>query len=588
MSTTTVSRVDATHPVLAQLVDAATRSFTGSVEVSVKDSAARDLKVVVWFEDGAIYAVHADGWTPPDAAYVLHRTGQDFSGLDIPPFQAAYEAERAGRQLMTAADLDLPRRDWAYGLLASALTWSKPSISRNRRASTDSNLITATNWQAVTADVAARVDGLESAWRVVCESLKAAGITPVSATRACGVLAVHIEGSRLFTGGESLDLAAGRRGLSRYAILEELARAILSGAAPSFAQAPPTDEQQLIPEHWEDPERAWGWVGEVPVTVQAQAQAQAQAQPEVVADADVAAHEPLEPLALEAEVEEAFEEPARFVTPDPSEYAEVASEWEPEPAPYAAAEPDPVPDAVAEPAVQGAEGGARELLESWLKSSVSGADATIRMSIVQRMVDSAHAEAAARHQDVSRAQDELSAAVGDARSAASIVSNARAMLGEAHDALEDAEREVARVRAQFSGVMAAAAQAADRAAATAAAARNEDAALQALRAQVASQEAVAASAGRAADQAAREQVSTQAEVDQSAAPALERVTDAAEVIRLTAVTPAQDELDEANRRSAAAAQVAAAAGRGVEINLAAAAQAQAIADSLNFGEPEAA
>ena len=582
MSTTTVSRVDATHPVLAQLVDAATRSFTGSVEVSVKDSAARDLKVVVWFEDGAIYAVHADGWTPPDAAYVLHRTGQDFSGLDIPPFQAAYEAERAGRQLMTAADLDLPRRDWAYGLLASALTWSKPSISRNRRASTDSNLITATNWQAVTADVAARVDGLESAWRVVCESLKAAGITPVSATRACGVLAVHIEGSRLFTGGESLDLAAGRRGLSRYAILEELARAILSGAAPSFAQAPPTDEQQLIPEHWEDPERAWGWVGDVPVAVQAQVQ------PEVVADPHIAAHERVEPQALEAEVEEAFEEPARFVTPDPSEYAEVASEPELEPAPYAAAEPEPMPEPVAEPVAQGAEGGARELLESWLKSSVSGADATIRMSIVQRMVDSAHAEAAARHQDVARAQDELAAAVGDARSAASIVSNARAMLGEAHDALEDAEREVARVRAQFSGVMAAAAQAADRAAATAAAARNEDAALQALRAQVASQEAVAASAGRAADQAAREQVSTQAEVDQSAAPALERVTDAAEVIRLTAVTPAQDELDEANRRSAAAAQVAAAAGRGVEINLAAAAQAQAIADSLNFGEPEAA
>jgi hypothetical protein len=584
MSTTTVSRVDATHPVLAQLVDAATRSFTGSVEVSVKDSAARDLKVVVWFEDGAIYAVHADGWTPPDAAYVLHRTGQDFSGLDIPPFQAAYEAERAGRQLMTAADLDLPRRDWAYGLLASALTWSKPSISRNRKASTESNLITATNWQAVTADVAARVDGLESAWRVVCESLKAAGITPVSATRACGVLAVHIEGSRLFTGGESLDLAAGRRGLSRYAILEELARAILSGAAPSFAQAPPTDEQQLIPEHWEDPERAWGWVGDVPVAVQAHVP------PEVVADAYVAQSEPVEPPELEAEVEESFEEPARFVVPDPSEYAEVALEpdAEPEPAPYAAAEPDPVPDAVAEPAAQGAEGGARELLESWLKSSVSGADATIRMSIVQRMVDSAHAEAAARHQDVARAQDELAAAVGDARSAASIVSNARAMLGEAHDALEDAEREVARVRAQFSGVMAAAAQAAGRAAATAAAARNEDAALQALRAQVASQEAVAASAGRAADQAAREQVSTQAEVDQSAAPALERVTDAAEVIRLTAVTPAQDELDEANRRSAAAAQVAAAAGRGVEINLAAAAQAQAIADSLNFGEPEAA
>lgn len=136
MSTTTASRVDATHPALAQLVDAATREFTGSVDVSVKDSASRDLQMTVWLEDGAIYAVHASGWTPPDAAYVRHRTGRDFSEAGVPAFQAAYDTERDGHQLMTAADMDLARRDWAYGLLASALTWAPLGASGHRRQST--------------------------------------------------------------------------------------------------------------------------------------------------------------------------------------------------------------------------------------------------------------------------------------------------------------------------------------------------------------------------------------------------------------------------------------------------------------------
>jgi len=65
ISVTTTSRVDATTPVLAQLVDAAKKGFTGSLEVSSKDSAGRDLQVTVWLEDGNIYAVRADGRTPP-------------------------------------------------------------------------------------------------------------------------------------------------------------------------------------------------------------------------------------------------------------------------------------------------------------------------------------------------------------------------------------------------------------------------------------------------------------------------------------------------------------------------------------------
>ena len=48
MSVPTTTRVDASAPVLAQLVDAATKDFTGSLEVSATDAAGRDLQVVVW------------------------------------------------------------------------------------------------------------------------------------------------------------------------------------------------------------------------------------------------------------------------------------------------------------------------------------------------------------------------------------------------------------------------------------------------------------------------------------------------------------------------------------------------------------
>lgn len=56
MSVTTTSRVDATTPVLAQLVDAATKGFTGSLEVSSRDASGRTLAVSIWLEDGAICA----------------------------------------------------------------------------------------------------------------------------------------------------------------------------------------------------------------------------------------------------------------------------------------------------------------------------------------------------------------------------------------------------------------------------------------------------------------------------------------------------------------------------------------------------
>ena len=72
MSVTTTSRVDATTSVLAQLVDTATKGFTGSLEVSSRGASGRTLAVSIWLEDGAICAVHAGGWLDP-ATTATHR-----------------------------------------------------------------------------------------------------------------------------------------------------------------------------------------------------------------------------------------------------------------------------------------------------------------------------------------------------------------------------------------------------------------------------------------------------------------------------------------------------------------------------------
>ncbi len=52
MSAPNEIRVDASHPVLAAIVEAANKGFTGTLEVDTKDSAGRDLQAVVLLEDG--------------------------------------------------------------------------------------------------------------------------------------------------------------------------------------------------------------------------------------------------------------------------------------------------------------------------------------------------------------------------------------------------------------------------------------------------------------------------------------------------------------------------------------------------------
>lgn len=573
MSVTTTSRVDATAPVLAQLVDAAMRGFTGSLEVSSRDSTGRDLQLVVWLEDGSICAVHSPGWVPPAAEYVLHRTGYDFSQQAESPFKLAYETVVDGQPLLTAADLDAPRRDWAYGLLASSLTWPKPKFKRVKKVTSGTNRINPSPWQLVTADVAARVDGLESAWRVVCESLEAAGIRPVSAGRACAVMGVLIGGHPLFDGSECLDQVAGRSGLSRYTVLEELSRAILSGAVPQFTQAGAPAVQMAVPEFWEDPANAWGWVAEAPVQL---VEAAVPVEPEVVP-------EPVDEQAAESELDmepvlpEGYVEPELMVEPEPDE-----------PEPATEPEPDTESEPVVEPelkitlAVEPDPTCARDLINGWLQGSTSERDAAVRGQIVSRLISGVKTAAQDRANDVARAADELDRADNEAHQSVDGVSAAIAALTTAQEALVQAEVEVARVQSEFAGVMRAARDATSRASARAAQLAAEEAASAELHEQATVQDGTVVSARQVAAQAAQVAEAAELEVAQTAAPALASARSVAQMVRTGTVAPAQDASDAAQQRSVAAAHAVSAASRSLEGSAAAAEDARIYASEFDF------
>lgn len=524
MSVTTMSRVDATHPVLAQLVDAASKGFTGALEVTTTDSLGRDLQVQVWLEDGQVRAVHANGWAPPAAAYAYARTGQDFSDQDD-PLKAAYTAERNGQPLLDADTIDAARRDWAYGLLAAALTWAKPRITRVKKAVATENKILPSPWQMVTADVAARVDGLESAWRVVCDALTQAGIPPVPAGRACGILAVRIEGHPTFTGAESLDQTAGRAGISRYTILEELSRAILSGAPVQFGQAAPPQTQLLVPEHWEDPTRSWGWVDEQrPEPVNAQVDDPEPAPEEEPPAADVSA---------QVSAEEDLDELEQLVATAPP------------------LDPEPEPVHVVGPAAPSLTS-ARQLIQAWLEDSTDESDAAVRGAIVHRLVTSAHQEAQLRAEEFHTAKEALQAAEMDAEASQLVIARAQEALVEAQSALDQAEIQVQRVEAEYADIVQAARDAAEHAEATHADAEAAEAELTRLMELLADQEKVAVTARAKADESRVAAQDAARQVDETAGPVLAQARELAEQVRQNALLPAAEGLRSARDRAGAA------------------------------------
>lgn len=546
MSVTTMSRVDATHPVLAQVVDAASRGFTGALEVTTTDSMGRELQVQVWLEDGQIRAVDANGWTAPAAAFVLARTGVDLSDQED-PLKAAYLAVRDGEPLLDADAADAARRDWGYGLLASSLTWAKPRVRRIKNAPAPSHAkMLPSPWQRVTADVAARVDGLESAWRVVCDALTQAGIPPVPAGRACGVLAVLIEGHPLFTGAETLDQTAGRAGMSRYAVLEELSRAILSGAPVQFGRAGAPEVQLLVPEHWEDPNRSWGWVDEQrPDPVEAQVDVDVEAAPaEPAPELDVEPGDTDAPTGVEPfEAVDDLEELDQMVA--------------------APAEPEPDLAEVVTLPVQH-QASARQLLDAWLQDSADPADASVREAIVRRLILSAHEEARQRAVELTAAQEAFRAAEADAQLSQAAIARAQEAVTSAQSALEQAEAQVRRVEAEYADVMRAARDAAEAAEVAQESAEAAEAELTRLMDLLRDAEQAAVQARDEATRCREVADAAAREVAETAGPVVEKARALTEKVREEVLAPAQDELRAAEERASSSARTAQAARGAVE------------------------
>jgi hypothetical protein len=422
----------------------------------------------------------------------------------------------------------------------------KPKIRRGRKAAVKVNKMNLSPWEVVTADVAARVDGLESSWQVVCKALTHAGFTPVSAARACGVLAVRIEGSDLFTGAESLDQTAGRCGVSRYVVLEELSRAILSGRVPIFTQAATPDVQLMVPEHWEDPARSWGGVEPVITKVRVEAEVQ----PTPVEPEPVVEQEVVEPVTVE---------PTMPVVPEPEPAQELA----------------PVVDTGGGPA------SARDLIDGWLASSADTADAHVRGSIVSRLVESARTEAQARVNDLGVAHERLTQATADAHTCDMTVRTANEQLSQAQDAMARAETELAQVQAEHADIIQGAKDATENAAAVHAKLTADEETLAELNAQVAAQEVVVADDHAAAQSASQMAEDARAVVEVTAGPILETANGLAVKIRHEVLDPALTLLAEANQARDDAEKVVSAARQVLKFATTAEERARMVVDTVN-------
>lgn len=525
-SSESTERVDATHPVLAQIVDAASRGFTGSVDIAATDSVGRDLQVSVYLDEGSINAVHAVGWEPPAAEYVRFATGHDFSDREEPAFKLAYETPGDdGQPLMDSDAIDRARRAWAYGLLAATLTWDRPKLSRTKKAMPAGNRIIPSPWQRVMADISARVEGMQSGWQVVCDALQTAGIPPVSAGHAGGGLAVLISGHPMFDGTASLDRVAGQNGLTRYAVVDELSNQIVSGVPVDFRPAAADDAPILIPEHWEDPARPWGRAS---VTL-----------PVVEVDQ---APDPEPAGELEPEPEMELEEP---VTDDEFLMATLGG-GEVEQSGARDAEVDVVPEPVTPIGAAPSEpSDADALLTQFLSESTDDGDALVRGSIVRRLRDSAQEEAERRDAEVAQLEREAQQARQNEQRSAAAVAAADRELDDAKGAMAQAAAEVERLTAEHADHIESARVAQEAADTAEQVVSDVQEQILALRAQVAELEQREAQARTAAATARATAEEARSQVDQVAGPVLQQANDIVERVRIKVLVPAQQRSAEA-------------------------------------------
>lgn len=349
---------------LSALSEASRKSFTGSITYS---SLGHD--VAVFCEDGNVVAVHSPSFEPPVVTYLRWRTGVDLGGRND-PLADAYD-----QQLIDADTIDTIARDWAYGLLASAVTWDKPKIKHTKRVTVTKNVFGDSTWARVSADVSGRVSDLVSSWSTITEYLEQLGFEPRPAAHACTRLTVMIPEHPLFTGEAPIDAIAQRTGQSRYAILRELAHTLLAGPQDvEFGVAEPViSATAIVPEALENPAAEWasleaigreGSTGGTPAPFPVE--------PPPAPVVELAPPEPQPLPAPEAEPVSTYVEPEPFEDVQP-EIAQVADL------------------AVVAPARTDLEVGAPSsiALRDWVNASPPGIKRTVHEAILERVLSSA-------------------------------------------------------------------------------------------------------------------------------------------------------------------------------------------------------
>lgn len=218
--------LDASSALLREIRTSADRGFTGSITAR-----AGSREVSVYLTGGDVYAVHSPDLQPPSGE--------------------------------TETD-EAHTRDWAYGLLAAALTWPRTKTARARKKTTEVHTFAPTPWQVVLADLSARIDDVVTAWGAIIETLAANGIAKRPASTAGTRLLVAAPEHELLTGQATIDQTARDRGLTRATVLREIAAIVLAGRGEqlhfSIAPDPAEPAELLVPESLEDPSGEWGSV----------------------------------------------------------------------------------------------------------------------------------------------------------------------------------------------------------------------------------------------------------------------------------------------------------------------------------------
>lgn len=245
-------------PLVRETSKLADKNFTGSITAT-----SGERSVSVYLRDGDVVGVSSPGFKAPEGAYVRYRTGrEDLANSENPLLGAIQAYDENGAVLIDATEVGDFRRDWAYGLLASALTWDNPRITKTKDEQPPANSkIEHTQWSEVKASVDSRIQNLLMSWTTICRYLieRYTDNAPFySASEGAAQIGALVKDSRMFTGpGESLDGVATRVGYSRYRTLRELAKILRNGGTPvrigPYTQSGDLGTAVLVPELLEDP-----------------------------------------------------------------------------------------------------------------------------------------------------------------------------------------------------------------------------------------------------------------------------------------------------------------------------------------------